>query len=981
VAAAGILLLPASASAQEVTVNSFGDAVAGPCTTEPFGCTLRDALSSTADGTIVRLPAGTYTVSEGPLPGGGNRTLVGAGARTTIITAENGSRVMNVTGGISISGVTITEGRVEELPGGGIHVSATGALNLFDSTVLSNEAETGGGIYSEGTLHVERSTIAENFAIGSTPRGGGVAVVGGDAELRHTTISTNFSQETGGGLYTTANVELHNVTIARNGGAAATPSGGGIQQAFDNVNDLTVAFNTLVVENEGGNCLGTTGDDQIAARFSMADDQLCNVPIAPEFGNTPIGPSTANLGDLQNNGGPTDTHELGAGSPALGEGEPGSCEGGFDQRGLSRDLGGICDVGAYERVTDLSVTREADRSALCTEDNCSLREAVTLVANEGEVDVPAGNYSLSLGELSVERNEVIVRGTGARVTTIAAGAGSRVLSISDGAFVTLIGVRITGGNVLGGQNPFGSVGGGIAAVDAGVSLIDSAVDQNVAGRGGGIFVSNGGLLLTDTTVSRNQALDVEIGAGGGLYVEESSALVSSSTISGNSARTVGGGIITIGSMLNLASVTLAANSISSGQGPGSAMYRVTIPEDTIEIGETVARNTLIAGNSGDADCVGEGPFEATNVVSDHASCRGQVVGDALIGDLAANGGETDTHALLVGSPAIDTGANCGLADQRGVSRPQGVACDVGAYEREATGEAASLRVVTTVVTDNGGTRGPADFNVHVRAGTTDVPGSPQPGSANGTPYTLAPGGYTVSGDATGTGYTVALGGDCSADGSIELDDGDVRQCTVTFDDIAQQPPQGGGGGGAPQGPIVEQEQLPEPEAGEEVNAEVARGTVRVKLPGTSRFVDLDEPQQLPVGTVVDTTKGRITLVAAGGQTATFYDGIFRIGQGKGARPLTTLTLVEALSCPKAGRAVAAAKKKKRRLWGDGSGRFRTKGKHSAATVVGTKWLVEDRCTSTLTRVTQGRVSVRDFVKKKTVTVRAGKKYVARAKRS
>ena len=61
------------------------------------------------------------------------------------------------------------------------------------------------------------------------------------------------------------------------------------------------------------------------------------------------------------------------------------------------------------------------------------------------------------------------------------------------------------------------------------------------------------------------------------------------------------------------------------------------------------------------------------------------------------------------------------------------------------------------------------------------------------------------------------------------------------------------------------------------------------------------------------------------------------------------------------------------------GRFRTKGKHSAATVVGTKWLVEDRCDSTLTRVKRGKVKVRDFAKKKTVTVRKGKRYIARAK--
>jgi hypothetical protein len=173
--------------------------------------------------------------------------------------------------------------------------------------------------------------------------------------------------------------------------------------------------------------------------------------------------------------------------------------------------------------------------------------------------------------------------------------------------------------------------------------------------------------------------------------------------------------------------------------------------------------------------------------------------------------------------------------------------------------------------------------------------------------------------------------------------------------------------------------LPAPVAGKTVNVLPKSGTVKVKLPGRKRFRTLSEGEQLPVGTTVDTLKGRVTLVAAGGQTADFYGGIFKIGQGKGAKPLTTLTLAEKLTCPKAGRAVAAAKKKKRRLWGDGEGKFRTKGKHSAATVVGTRWLVEDRCNSTLTRVVRGRVSVRDFVKKKTVIVRAGKKYVARAK--
>jgi hypothetical protein len=158
--------------------------------------------------------------------------------------------------------------------------------------------------------------------------------------------------------------------------------------------------------------------------------------------------------------------------------------------------------------------------------------------------------------------------------------------------------------------------------------------------------------------------------------------------------------------------------------------------------------------------------------------------------------------------------------------------------------------------------------------------------------------------------------------------------------------------------------------------------VKIKLPGKKGFAVLGTGQQIPVGTTVDTTHGRVTLVTAAGGGATdqadFYDGTFKIGQSKKSK-LTTLTLVEKLSCG-AGKANAAAKKKKsRRLWGDGKGKFRTKGKHSAATVVGTKWLVQDTCTTTVTTVKRGTVSVRDFAKKKTVKVKAGHKYVAKGR--
>ena len=103
-----------------------------------------------------------------------------------------------------------------------------------------------------------------------------------------------------------------------------------------------------------------------------------------------------------------------------------------------------------------------------------------------------------------------------------------------------------------------------------------------------------------------------------------------------------------------------------------------------------------------------------------------------------------------------------------------------------------------------------------------------------------------------------------------------------------------------------------------------------------------------------------------------------ITQTRGAKPVTAARAVRQAELPQE-KARTSARRKVRRLWGDGKGRFRTKGRHGAATVRGTKWLTEDRCNGTLVRVKRGTVAVRDFAKKKTVVVRKGKSYLARAK--
>ena len=175
--------------------------------------------------------------------------------------------------------------------------------------------------------------------------------------------------------------------------------------------------------------------------------------------------------------------------------------------------------------------------------------------------------------------------------------------------------------------------------------------------------------------------------------------------------------------------------------------------------------------------------------------------------------------------------------------------------------------------------------------------------------------------------------------------------------------------------------LPKPAVAKQVNVKEVSGTVKIKQPGQGSFRTLDGQDRIRTGSLVDTTNGRVRLTSAAGggktQTADFFDGLFKVIQTKGKRPITELRLAGKLAgCKKAS--AAAKKRKGRRLWGKGKGRFRTRGKRSAALVRGTTWLVEDRCNdTTFTQVRQGVVQVRDFARKRNVTVRAGRSYVAR----
>ncbi|HEY5941586.1 MAG TPA: hypothetical protein VIT89_01835 [Solirubrobacterales bacterium] len=177
---------------------------------------------------------------------------------------------------------------------------------------------------------------------------------------------------------------------------------------------------------------------------------------------------------------------------------------------------------------------------------------------------------------------------------------------------------------------------------------------------------------------------------------------------------------------------------------------------------------------------------------------------------------------------------------------------------------------------------------------------------------------------------------------------------------------------------------PTPENGEKVVVAPKAGTVFVTIPGGKK-VKLEAGQTIPVGSIVDATRGKVTLTSVNRkgetQTAVFFGGVFLVQQQEGSG-LVVLKLRGPLACGKAARKGRVAGRserggsKSRKLWGSGKGNFRTEGNNGSATVRGTVWLTEDRCNGTYFKVKQGVVMIRDFGANETFSLGKGKSYLA-----
>jgi hypothetical protein len=299
---------------------------------------------------------------------------------------------------------------------------------------------------------------------------------------------------------------------------------------------------------------------------------------------------------------------------------------------------------------------------------------------------------------------LVVNGNGHAVTQTCATQG--VLQKNRTDLVTFNGITITGGqsggfgggvNSSGGPLTFNNStvtgntatasGGGIALVGT-LTLTNTTVSNNSATAGGGGKLVNGAVVVTNSTISGNTSA----GGGGGIHANPGPVTITNSTITGNTGA-LGGGVVAQNAAITLVYATIVGNT-------SDTEANVFVSTSLVSFGSVVA---LPLGGGTNCGSPGSPSFTSNGYnFSDDASCGftqptdSQNAGSPGLGALANNGGPTSTLLPQSGSPLIDAivtascqadGASGITADQRGITRPQGSGCDIGAVEVGSTSPA------------------------------------------------------------------------------------------------------------------------------------------------------------------------------------------------------------------------------------------------------------------------------------------------------
>ena len=659
-----------------------------------------------------------------------------AGASDDLL--DDNSRVINFTfgsGNLTLTGLTITGGRTTGVLFGGGGIRSDGELSLINSTVSGNSSSgfraDGGGIHTSlSDLTLINSTISLNSVTGSQASGGGVSLNGGDLSLINSTVSGNGSEFDGGGVwFTNATVLIVNSTLTEN---VASGRGGGVS-AVVGVNELTLQ-NTILA----GNTDNGTAPDLMFNGSPFFDRSVRNSLIGDSrgadflFGNDNIIDQQALLGPLADNGGPTQTHALLLGSPAINAGsnalavDKNGSPLSIDQLGETRITRGTVDIGAVEFFgsRDLVVTTRQDIFDL-DDGVLSLREAIAIandplagVNDDGDADgdgfsadtisfdarvfdstffIANRTIRLTQGELVID-DSLSIDGSSVGGVVITGDAGNDDVTVAETGVTDL---SASFGGIAGASDDFLDDNSRVlnfSAISGHLTLTDLTI---TGGRttedsedGGGIrFDSNGTLALGQVTVSGNSAVG-NFASGGGIYNRSGDVLIGSSTLSGNSSR-VGGGIYSNSGTLILTNSTVSKNnSVADGGGIFASQKSVVsltnttvsgnvsgrdgggifIEESFVSVNSTVTGNSA-AGVGGGISLKGDGLSDAENLTLLNSIVAGND-DDGTAPDLNATGDVVDDlvvrHSLIgdtTGS-GISTGTGDGnILDQSALLGP------------------------------------------------------------------------------------------------------------------------------------------------------------------------------------------------------------------------------------------------------------------------------------------------------------------------
>ncbi len=667
-------------------VIEFQGGLAGTITLTSGDIDIYDSLVINAPVPSVITVSGGFTAPQ-PLRGEGYDRIftIRDGGRDRGGPANPSYNLMSV----DIVGLTLTNGY--DYQGGAIYASDV-ELTIRDSIITDNLAYGqdggGGGIFQQqGVLRVLDSTISSNTAQNEGADGGGINISNASLVIRDSYLNSNYANDDGGALH-------------------AEP-----------VYSIAVTGTTL-----DNNQAGDSGGAIDIGSYSYSY-------ISGDTGSTLIADSTISGNTASNYGGGINIYEGGRYGDGLtldNASITGNYAGGngggvnIDDEGRSLFVlnnTSIMNNTAYNDGGGIQFAADNDADTLLVH-NSTISNNTAYGSDGGAIFFYSDEAALSIIDSTLNNNSA--QSDGGAIAMYIYGASNQPINIinttisgntageSGGGFYLQVyssgfsGAYLNGpilieDSIISNNTSYGD-GGGLSlevyetGFYGGVTIRNSTIADNAAqegGDGGGIFISddesNYAFVFDNTTVSGNYAGD----DGGGLFIysEDANLFIRNSTFSGNTAASYGGGIAIdyVDDTVFIANSTITDNSAYTGGGIYSNDNDIKVLSSIIAGNTAYDSGDDVYLDGGDADFV----FSILSASASNVNDNGfnQFYADPLLAPLADNGGPTETHALMTGSPAINRGFNfvAALTDQRltGFPRTIGGLTDMGAFEADA----------------------------------------------------------------------------------------------------------------------------------------------------------------------------------------------------------------------------------------------------------------------------------------------------------